>query len=88
MLGLDGIPAAVSSGGNRVPPKLAQRIWKGEFIEMAGLLPERLGQAEDSCINVGEGESRKRKQSRVFNTLQWVECFHTYISVIPTCMCT
>ena len=81
-VGLDGIPAAVSPGGNRVPPKLAQRIWSGEFIEMVELLPERLGQAEDSCINVGEGESRKRKWSRMFSALQWVECFHTYISVI------
>ena len=55
---------------------------EGRVIEMAELLPERLGQAEDSCINVGEGESRKRKRSRVFSALQWVECFHTYISVI------
>ena len=33
----------------RVPHKLAQRIWKGEFIDRAELLPEKLGQSEDTA---------------------------------------
>ena len=46
---------------------------------MAELLPEKLGQAEDSYRKAGEGEPRKRKRLRVASALQWV---HTYISVI------
>jgi hypothetical protein len=66
----------------RVPPKLAQRIWRGEFIEMAELLPEKLGQSDEANKKAGEGETRKRKRSRVSNALQWVECFNSYISVV------
>jgi len=72
----------MTPSGVRVPPKLAQKIWRGEFVEMIELLPEKLGHAEDSSKKVGEGESRKRKRARVANALQWVECFHSYISIV------
>ena len=72
----------VSPGGTLVPPKLAQRIQKGEFIDMAELSPEKLGQPEETSSRAGEGESRKRKRKRVASILHWVECFNTYIGVI------
>jgi hypothetical protein len=50
---------AVTPGGMLVPPKLAQRIWRGEFVDMLELSPERLGQAEDRGNQTGEGESKK-----------------------------
>jgi hypothetical protein len=65
-----------------VPPKLAQWIWRGEFVDMLELSPELLGQAEDGGNQTGEGESKKRKRKRVTSILQWVECFHTYIGVV------
>ena len=57
----EGIPA-MTPGGMRMPHKLDQRIWKGGFIDLADLLPEKLGQSEDMAnTTAGEGESRKRK---------------------------
>ena len=71
---------ALSPGGTLVPPKLAQRIWKGEFVEMLELSPEKLGQPEDKGEK-GSDADKKRKRKRVASILQWVECFHTYIGV-------
>ncbi len=65
----------MSLGGTLVLPKLAQRILKGEFIEMAELSPERLGQPEETSGRAGEGEGRKKKRKRVASNLYWVECF-------------
>ena len=75
MLGkLAGLPPAIPPSGVGIPAKVAQRIWKGEFVEMAELLPEKLGQA-DSLPSTS-------KEDRVASILQWVECFHTYIGVL------
>ena len=66
----EGIPA-MSPGEMRVPHKLAQRICKGEFLDLAELLPEKLGQTPDTTnTKAGEGETRKRKRKRVNNAFQ------------------
>jgi hypothetical protein len=39
---------------------------------MAELLPEKLGQSENTKTKAGEGEGRKMSK----RALQWVECFH------------
>ena len=49
---------------------------------MSELLPEKLGQVEEASFKGVEGEARKRKRARISSALQWVECFHTYISVV------
>ena len=73
-------PQALTPGGFLVPPKLAQRIWKGNFIDMYELLPEKLGRSEE--ISSQDLDGTKRKRRKVTSALQWVECFHTYIGVI------
>jgi len=64
-----------------VPPKLAKKIWQGEFVEMSELLPDKLGQADTSPGSSKE-EARRPRAKRVTDVLQWVECFHSYMGVI------
>ena len=73
-------PQALTPGGFLVPSKLTQRIWKGDFIDMYELLPEKLGRSEE--ISSQDLDGTKRKRRKVTSALQWVECFHTYIGVI------
>ena len=64
-----------------IPPKLAQRIWNGEFIDMAALLPECISFHEEEAAK-SDREGTKRVRRKVSNILQWVECFHLYINAI------
>ena len=64
---------AMAPSGVAIPQKLAQKIWKGEFIEMTDLLPEKLGQLDsvDSGPSGSRGrEQRKTKGKQVANILQ------------------
>ena len=60
-----------------VPNKLIKKIRDGEFIEMADLLPERLGAGGDN-----EPTKSTKKRKIVTNILEWVRCFGLYISII------
>ena len=63
-----------------VPPKLVDRIKGGEFIDMAELLPDRIGSINPSSTD----ESAKQKVQRrpVTSIIEWVQCFNVYLSVI------
>ena len=64
---------AMAPSGVAIPRKLAQKIWKGEFVEMTDLLPEKLGQLDsaDSGPSGSRGrEQRKTKGKQVANILQ------------------
>ena len=67
-----------------IPAKLAQRIWRKEFVDMALLLHESLSQLAEDRVQSDPREETKGKKARhkVVNILQWVECFHNYISVV------
>ena len=76
---------AITVGPNALPisPKLAQKILKGEFVEMVELLPESMGQDEEKDKE-STHEGPKRKKRRISNALQWTECFNAYITVVAT----
>ena len=87
ILGAHAIPSlqtghllAIVPSGVGVPPKLAQRIWAGEFIEMYELLPEKLGQV--NVAGPSREDGRRTRGKRVTNILQWVECFHSYMGIV------
>ena len=63
-----------------VPPKLVDRIKGGEFIDMAELLPDRIGSFNPSSTD----ESAKQKVwwCPVTSIIEWVQCFNVYMSVI------
>ena len=73
----------IAPSGVAIPPKLAQKIWRGDFVEMTELLPDKLGQLDPPETSGSKGADKKRsKGKRVANILQWVECFHSYIGVM------
>ena len=68
----------VGAGNSPVSSKLADRIRRWEFIDMADLLPEvRLSDRE------GEAEKLLQKRPRcVTDIWSWLHCFGTYVSVL------
>ena len=60
-----------------VPNKLIKKIRDGEFIEIADLLPKRLGAGGDI-----EPTKSTKKRKIVTNILEWVRCFGLYVSII------
>ena len=71
----------VGSTSLQVALKLAEKIWKGEFIDMHELSPARLGAAEPTLYDLLSQE--KPKKPRYAHSIEeWVVCFNTYISVI------
>ena len=69
--------SSLGAGLPPVPEKITSRIEAGEFIEMAELLPDRLGSAGDD-----QTKSVKTKRRLVTNIVEWVECFAIYIAVL------
>ena len=64
-----------------IPRKMAEKIWKGEFIDLNELLPSRLGAPELTMWDL-LGKSEKPKAPKKIETFpQWSLCFNTYISV-------
>ena len=65
-----------------VPPKLVERIKAGEFIEMAELLPDRMGTSPKSPNGDSESARQKVKRRPISNIIEWVQCFNVYLSVM------
>ena len=57
-------PFAVNSIAPPVPPKLAQRIRKGDYIQMGDLLPKSLSPALAGDQNTSKEKSKKRHPSQ------------------------
>ena len=64
-----------------IPLKLAERIWRREFIDMHELSPTRLGAPEPTLHDLLSQEKAK-KQKHINRINEWVIRFNTYISVI------
>lgn len=62
-----GAPIIVSPNDPPIPNKLAQRVWKGEYIDLSEFLPELLGASDPISQGIvsesKELESRKCPQS-------------------------
>ena len=69
----------VGDGLPPVPPKLAKKIRRGDFVEMGELLPEFWSSWKEE-----DGESRKglkpRKTRTVTDIHTWVQCFSSYVA--------
>ena len=73
-----GPPIIVSPNDPPIPNKLAQRVWKGEYIELSEFLPETLGAGDSDSQGTSSG-TRNRKVSSIS---QWIQCFNTYTSIV------
>ena len=68
-----------------VPAKVAEKIWKKEFIEMELLLPTRLGVPEPTLGDLVAGERKQQKEKKTISRAQeWVVCFNTYVAIVTT----
>lgn len=65
-----------------VPLKLAERIWRKEFIDLSELLPARLGAPELTLMDLIAKRDKVKESKKIHTIEQWVVCFNTYISVM------
>ena len=74
----DGGSIIVGAAVPPVPSKLVERIKAAEFVDMAELLPERMG-----MLSTDEPSSKQKvRPYSVSSITEWVECFNVYLSVI------
>ena len=73
---------SIGAGLPPVPSKLVSKIEAGEFIDMAELLPDRLGVARAVGNEESAGRVAKQKRRVVSNIMEWVQCFGVYLAVI------
>lgn len=68
-------------GPNRppIPGRLAQRIWRGEFIEMEELLPEN---AARYASEENPSKAKEKNNTKIVSPLAWVECFQAFTAVV------
>ena len=63
-----------------VPKKLAEKIWKWEFVEMSEMVAESLSQKSDkSSTGLVAGN---RRRCPVTEVIPWIHCFAAYTSVM------
>ena len=72
---------SIGQGLPPVPKKLANKIESGEYLDMAELLPDRLGSYRNLTLE-DKGGSPKSKRRGVTNILEWIQCFSIYIAII------
>ena len=80
--GVDSEQGGVSIGEGLapVPRKMAEKIWRWEFVEMGDLLPKNgMLRTEDGSSNL-LGVVRRRRQ--ITDVLTWVQCFAVYVGVM------
>lgn len=70
----------VGEGMAPVPKKLAEKIWKWEFVEMSEMVAESWSQKLDEPSAGLVAVNRRRRP--VTELIPWVQCFATYISVM------
>ena len=68
----DGLPP--------VPPKLAAKIQKGEFVDMGELLPEFWATAKDD--EGAKPDLKSRRGRKVTDIFTWVQCYASYTAVV------
>ena len=71
---------SVGEGMAPVPRKLAERIWRWEFVEMSEMVAESWSQKVDE-ISAGVLMPSRRRHP-VTELVPWIQCFTTYTSVM------
>ena len=77
---------SVGAGLPPVPRKLVNRIQTGKFVDMAELLPERMGVTSAPLFADDKDEKQpvKTKRRQVTNILEWVQRYNIYVAVMTT----
>ena len=77
------LPPVLSIGASLppVPRKLVKRIQAGEFVDMAEVLPDRMGVTTAPLFANDKDEKQpvKTKRQQVTNILEWVQCYSAIV---------
>ena len=75
---------SIGAGLPPVPRKLVNRIQAGEFVDMAELLPDRMGINTAPLFDEEKDykQPTKTKWRQVTNILEWVQCYSIYVAVL------
>ena len=73
---------SVGAGLPPVPKKLVNRIQAGEFVDMAELLPDRMGCTAALFHNEKVDKLLKSKRRQVSTITEWIQCFSIYAAVL------
>ena len=65
-----------------IPVKLAEKIWRGEYIELDELLPSRLGVPSPTVLDVLLQWDKARSKKSITTIAEWVLSFNTFISIV------
>ena len=74
----------IGSTSPPIPYKLADAIWRDEYIDLDELLPVRLGAPEPTLLELFSGHQKKQPVAKKCITTieEWVMCFNAYIAVV------
>ena len=75
----------IGEGLPPVPQKLAERIRRWEFIDMAELLPEFWGLTPSAKEPEGKPNPQQtagRRPRRVTDIASWIQCFAVYVGIM------
>lgn len=73
---------AVGPSSPPIPLKLAQKIWRNEFVDLQELLPARLGIPEPTLLDVLTKPESTKPKKEIKTIQQWALCFNSYITVL------
>ena len=74
------VSAQVGPSSPLVPGKIAEKIWRGEYVDLSMLLPHRLGAPEPT---LAEALQKRTRDDKLITTIeQWVVCLSAYMSVL------
>ena len=68
-----------------VPKKLAERIWRKEFIDFRDLLPSQLGGPEPTVFDLFAKTDKARPKKYISSIQEWVICFNTLSTIVLMC---
>ena len=75
---------AIVVGGSSppVPRKIADKIWKHEYVDLSELLPSCLGAPELTMLDLFTQRDKPKEAKKIQTFEQWVGCFNTLVSVM------
>ena len=79
-MGTEQLGVYIGEGMTAVPKRLAEKIWRWEFVDMGELLPDGWAQGK-SEEGAGSSLALTRMKRQVTDVNTWVQCFAVYTSV-------
>ena len=71
----------IGEGLTPIPSRLAERIWRWEFVEMSELLPEML--VDHKAGELSDKQStRARGRRRAQDITVWLQCYAVFVGVV------